>query len=83
MLKILNSHIYVSKSSTDNETMFHLLQVATADGNAAHIVDKYKEERDGQSAFQELIKWEECDELTTETVGDVQDTSYPLLSRHG
>ena len=46
MLKILNSHIYVSKSSTDNETIFHLLQVTTADGNAAHLVGKYEDERD-------------------------------------
>ena len=73
LLKILDSSIYASKNPTYNETIFHLFQISTVDDNAAHLVDKYEEERDGHSSFQELLKWYECDELTTETAEDVRD----------
>ena len=39
-------------------------------GNVAHLVDKYDEECDGQMAYQELIKWYEGEDLTTETAED-------------
>ena len=72
MLKVLESRSYASGHTIDNETVFHLLQVATADGNAAHLVDMYEEEKDGYSAYQELVKWYEGDELTSETAEDVR-----------
>ena len=73
MLKILDEQIYANRNIVDNETVFHLLQVATADGNAAHLVDKHEDERDGNAAYQELVKWYEGDELTTETAEDVRE----------
>ena len=73
MLRVLDSESYAGRNKIDNETIFHLLQVATADGTAAHLVDKFEDDRDGCSAYQELVKWYEGDELTTETAEDVRD----------
>ena len=50
MLQILDSADYSTKNRIDNETVFHLLQVATADGNAAHLVDAHEEKKDGHAA---------------------------------
>ena len=72
MLRVLEDKKYAESHQIDNETVFHLLQVATADGNAAHLVDMYEDEKDGYSAYQELVKWFEGDELTTETAKDVR-----------
>ena len=58
ILKILDEEDYANRNSADNETVFHLLQVATSDGNAAHLVDKYEESSNGQMAYQELIKYD-------------------------
>ena len=73
MLRVLDSKSYADRNKIDNETIFHLLQVATADGTAAHLIDKFEEERDGCSAYQELVKWYEDDELTTKTAEDVRE----------
>ena len=72
MLRVIDSREYLKKNPVDNETVFHLLQVATSDGNAAHLVDKFEEERDGFAAFEELTQWYEGDQLTTETAKDVR-----------
>ena len=72
MLKVLEDKKYATSHTIDNETVFHLLQVATADGNAAHLVDMYESEKDGYEAYQELVKWYEGDELTSETAEDVR-----------
>ena len=56
MLRVIDSREYSKKNPVDNETVFHLLQVATSDGNAAHLVDKFEEERDGFAAFEELTQ---------------------------
>ena len=73
MLRILDNPVYASKNCTDNETIFHLLQVATADGTAEHLVDMHEDERDGGKAYQELVIWYEGDELTTETAEDIRE----------
>ena len=72
MLGILDDETYAVGNPVDNETIYHLLQVATSDGNAAHLVDKYEAEKDGRKAFAELQAWYEGDELTTETAEDVR-----------
>ena len=72
MLKVLESEQHAKSHSVDNETIFHLLQVATADGNAAHLVDMYEDEKNGHAAYQEMVRWFEGDELTTETAEDVR-----------
>ena len=56
MLRVLEDQEYAKTHKVDNEPIFHLLQVATADGNAAHLVDKHEPEKDGHSAYQELVK---------------------------
>ena len=72
MLAILDDENHAKRNPVDNETIYHLLQVATSDGNAAHLVDKYEEQKDGRKAFSELQAWYEGDELTTETAEDVR-----------
>ena len=72
MLQILDSADYSTKNRIDNETVFHLLQVATADGNAAHLVDAHEEKKDGHAAYVELVGWYEGDDLTTETAEDIR-----------
>ena len=72
MLGILDDEAYAGRNPVDNETIYHLLQVATSDGNAAHLVDKYEDQKDGRKAFAELQAWYEGDELTTETAEDVR-----------
>ena len=67
LLKILEDAKYARCNLVDNETVFHLLQVATADGRAAHLVDMFESVKDGHTAYQELVRWFEGDELTTET----------------
>ena len=78
MLRFLDNPVYASQNRTDNETIFHLLQVATADGTAAYLVDMHEDERDGGKAYQELVIWYEGDELTTETA---EDTYIGMLDR--
>ena len=72
LLKILDDDDYATRNPVDNETVFHLLQVATSDGNAAHLVDKFEEECDGRKAYAELVKWYEGDDLTSETAEDIR-----------
>ena len=49
MLKVIDDDKYHLSNPADNETIFHILQVATADGNASHLEDKYDKDRDGKS----------------------------------
>jgi hypothetical protein len=72
LLNVFDDEIYAARNPVDNETIFHILQVATSDGNAAHLVDKHEDEKDGKAAYDELVKWYEGDELTTETAEDVR-----------
>ena len=61
MLKVLENNEYATKNVIDNKTIFHLLQVATADGNAAHLVDMHENNKSGHLVYQELVKWFEGD----------------------
>ena len=72
MLEILDSSNSARKNLIDNETVFHLLQVATADGSAAHLVDAHESTKDGNAAYVSLVNWYEGDDLTTETAEDVR-----------
>ena len=72
MLRVIQDEEYAKSHPVDNETIYHLLQVATADGHAAHLVDMHENDKDGYSAYQELVRWFEGDELTTETAEDVR-----------
>ena len=72
MLGILDDDNYAERNKVDNETIFHILQVATADGSAAHLVDTFESKTDGHAAYNELVTWYEGDQLTTETGEDVR-----------
>ena len=72
MLDILDKPDYAKKNGIDNETVFHMLQVATVDGSASHLVDQYSDINDGHKAFQALLNWYEGDKLTSDTAEDVR-----------
>jgi len=72
MLKVLEDKAYGKRNSIDNETIFYILQVATADGHAAHLVDKHEDKKDGYEAYRKLVRWFEGDKLTTETAEDIR-----------
>ena len=74
LLDILDDRSYANKESNriENETVFHLLQVATSEGNAAHLVDSHEAEKDGHGAYHELVDWYDGDALTTDTAEDVR-----------
>ena len=72
LLNILDDEAYAKKNPIDNETVFHILQVATSDGSASHLVDQHEDEKDGHKAYVALVSWYEGDELTTETAEDIR-----------
>lgn len=72
LLSTLDSESYARRNPIDNETVFHILQVATSDGSASHLVDKFEDDKDGYGAYMALVTWYEGDELTTETAEDIR-----------
>ena len=51
MLRILDYLDSAYHNPMDNKTIFHLLQLATVDGNTAHLVDKHETVRNNYFAF--------------------------------
>ena len=43
LLRILDDPEYARRHKLENETIFHLLQVATTEGNASFLVDQFEE----------------------------------------
>ena len=72
MPEILDCADYAENYEIDNQIVFHMLQAATVEGYAAHLVDNYEDTRDGHASFNEMVKWYEGDELTTETAEAVR-----------
>ena len=52
ILAILDDENHAKRNPVDNETIYHLLQVATSDRNAAHLVNKYEEQTMEERYFQ-------------------------------
>ena len=73
LLRIIDEASYAASHPTDNETIFHILQAADADGNASHLVDTHENERDVRQSFHGLMRWYEGDQLTSETAEDIRD----------
>ena len=72
LLRILDDATYASNHVLENETIFHLLQVATTEGNASFLVDQFEDDRDGRKAFEALEKWFEGMKLQNETAEDIR-----------
>ena len=72
MLKVLEDKMYAEDHPAHNETVFHLLQVATADIDASHLVDYVEEERNGYAAWSNMEEWYDGYALTTEMAEDVR-----------
>ena len=60
-----------------------MLQVATVEGSASHLVDQYSDVNDGHQSFQALLDWYEGDKLTSNTAEDVRSKLEKIsLSTH-
>eukprot|EP00560_Eucampia_antarctica_P002036 CAMPEP_0197835282 /NCGR_PEP_ID=MMETSP1437-20131217/25350_1 /TAXON_ID=49252 ORGANISM="Eucampia antarctica, Strain CCMP1452" /NCGR_SAMPLE_ID=MMETSP1437 /ASSEMBLY_ACC=CAM_ASM_001096 /LENGTH=61 /DNA_ID=CAMNT_0043440607 /DNA_START=165 /DNA_END=350 /DNA_ORIENTATION=- len=51
MLRVIDDLEYAKVHKIDNETLFHLLQVSTADGKSVYLVDDHELNRDGHMAY--------------------------------
>ena len=71
-LNILDQENYAERNRMKNETVFHLLQNATVECHAAHLVDQFELERDGRAAYQALCAWYEGDKQKNSTAEDIQ-----------
>lgn len=71
-LNILDQENYAERNRMKNETVFHLLQNATVEGHAAHLVDQFESERDGRAAYQALCAWYEGDKQKNSTAEDIR-----------
>ena len=71
-LNILDQEAYAEKYRMKNETVFHLLQNATVEGHAAHLVDQFEPERDGRAAYMALCSWYEGDKQINSTAEDIR-----------
>ena len=72
LLRVLDDTEYAESHQLENETIFHLLQVATTEGNASFLVDQFEDERDGRLAYDALKKWFEGMKLQNETAEDIR-----------
>ena len=72
LLRILDDSEYAKRHELENETIFHLLQVATTEGNASFLVDQFEDKRDGRMAYDALEKWFEGMKLQNETAEDIR-----------
>ena len=79
LLNTLDDPEYAKQNPIDNETIFHILQVATSDGSASHLVDQFEDSKDGHAAYTALVTWYEGDELTTETAEDIRSKLDKLI----
>ncbi len=71
-LNILEREAYAMRNRMKNETVFHLLQNATVEGHAAHLVDQFEPERNGHAAYNALCGWYEGDKQTNTTAEDIR-----------
>ena len=71
LLRILDDTEYARRHKLENETIFHLRQVATTEGNASFLVEQFEKERDGRMAYKAMEKWFEGMKLQNETAEDV------------
>lgn len=71
-LDVLDKDNYAERNRMKNETVFHLLQNATVEGHAAHLVDQFEPERDGRAAYQALCSWYEGDKQKNATAEDIR-----------
>jgi len=61
MLRVLDERDYAVSHVVDNQTVFHMLQVATTEDSASHLVFLHDDDKDGNAAYQELITWYDGD----------------------
>jgi hypothetical protein len=70
--KILYDFSYAMDHPRANETVYHALLVACADGSAAHLIEQFDQLMDGHAAWQALIDWYDGEATTTETAADIR-----------
>ena len=70
--KILYDSEYAKMHPIANETVYHALLVALADGSASHLIEQFEGTLDGHLAWDALVEWYDGDATTTESAEDVR-----------
>ena len=70
--KILYDQDYAKTHPIANETVYHALLVALADGSASHLIEQFEGTLDGHAAWDAVVEWYDGDATTTESAEDVR-----------
>ncbi|MGH7954775.1 MAG: hypothetical protein ACREOZ_02320 [Gloeomargaritales cyanobacterium] len=65
--RVLSDGAFATAHKKMNSLVYLQLQVAVADGGAAHLVDQYESVRDGHASWQNLVIWYDGDTMRQET----------------
>ncbi|MGH7954703.1 MAG: hypothetical protein ACREOZ_01955 [Gloeomargaritales cyanobacterium] len=81
--KVLWDKQFADQNIKTNYLVYSQLQVAVADGAAAHIVDEFENHRDGFSAWQALLKWYDGENMRHDTGIDLRQKQLRLRLQPG
>lgn len=79
--KILNDRVFANDNPRMNRIVFSQLSVATASGDAFHLVLKHNETKDGYGAWNELLDWYDGDAVKSETADTLRSKLHSLKLR--
>ena len=69
---ILTDREYAKRNPKRNKVVYSQLAVATVDGTAYHLIEKYQMTKDGNSAWKDLVSWYEGEAIKNETAEDIR-----------
>lgn len=79
--RILTDMVFAKENPRMNRIVFSQLSVATASGEAFHLVLKHNEEKDGNGAWKELLEWYDGDAVKSETADTLRSKLHNLKLR--
>jgi hypothetical protein len=79
--KILTNSNFAHANPRMNRIVFSQLSVATANGDAYHLVLKHNETKDGNGAWNELLEWYDGDAVRSETADTLRAKLHNLKLR--
>lgn len=79
--RILSDKNFAATNPRMNRIVFSQLSVATANGDAFHLVLKHNGTKDGNGAWQELLEWYDGDAVKSETADTLRSKLHNLKLR--
>lgn len=79
--KILTDRLFALTNPRMNRIVFSQLSVATANGDAFHLVLKHNEAKDGNAAWHDLLEWYDGDAVKSETADTLRSKLHNLKLR--